>query len=90
MNEFLPIGSVCRLKTGKIKIMIMGYSVKDKENPDKTYDYLGCPYPTGVISSKDNLYFNHDQIEEVFYKAKPINDKANDIINQINNYMNNN
>ena len=65
-NIFLPIGTVVLLKGAKRKVMIMGYAQKEESN-DKIWDYCGCAFPIGVISSKKNLLFNNDQIEEVVY-----------------------
>ena len=69
MNEktFLPIGSVVLLKGGKKKIMITGYCMKIKEEPDKIYDYNGCVFPEGVLKSNITSVFDHDQIDKIFY-----------------------
>ena len=64
--NYLPIGSVVRLKKGKKKVMITGFYVKTEEN-GKPYDYVGCLYPEGIISSDNNLVFNNDQIDEIFF-----------------------
>ena len=66
-KELLPIGSVVRLKDGKKKVMITGFCVSTSEEDNKMYDYCGCMYPEGVISSDKNLVFNHNQIEELFF-----------------------
>lgn len=67
MEKYLPIGTVVILKNGKKRIMITGYIVQGKETGDKVYDYIGCLYPEGVISSDRNLLFDHDQINQIFY-----------------------
>ena len=69
MNEktILPIGSVVLLKGGKKKIMVTGYCMKLKEEPDKIYDYNGCIFPQGVIKSTITSVFNHDQIEKIYF-----------------------
>ncbi len=70
MNEeypkYLPIGSVVLLKGGKKRVMIIGYAPIDMGKLDKVYDYSGCMYPEGVISSDKTLLFNHDDIEKIF------------------------
>jgi len=66
-EKFLPIGSVVLLKEGKSKIMITGFAIKSEETGDKIYDYMGCLYPIGVVSSDQNLVFDHDQIQTIFY-----------------------
>lgn len=68
MNKnFLPIGSVCLLKEATKKVMITGFCVRGQGLEDKVFDYLGCVYPEGVISSDQNLLFNHDQIEKIYF-----------------------
>lgn len=66
-NKYLPIGTVVLLKNAKKKIMITGFAVKGKETGDKVYDYNGCLYPEGVISSDKNLMFDHNQIDKIYY-----------------------
>ncbi len=66
-KELLPIGSVVRLKNGKKKIMVTGFCVNTAEDENKMYDYCGCMYPEGVISSDKNLVFDHNQIEQLYF-----------------------
>ena len=66
-ERFLPIGSVVLLKGGTKKVMITGYCMKTAENPDKIYDYNGCPYPEGELKSNLTSVFDHSQIEKVFF-----------------------
>ena len=66
-EKFLPVGTVVLLSGGKKRIMITGYVAIGKETGDKVYDYIGCLYPEGVISSDKNLLFHHNQIEKVYY-----------------------
>ena len=40
----------------------------DEEN-DTVYDYVGCLFPEGVVSSTQNCVFNHSQIGQVFHKG---------------------
>ena len=72
-EKYLPIGSVVLLKGAKKRIMITGFAAKGAETGDKMFDYIGCLYPEGVISSDQNLLFNHDQIDEIYYMG--YNDK---------------
>ena len=65
-EKFLPIGSVVLLKGGKVRVMITGYATIDMNQKDKVFDYCGCVYPVGVIDSKQNLLFNHEDIERIF------------------------
>ena len=64
---FLPIGTVVMLKGGRKRVMITGFLTYGNDEKDKLYDYNGCMYPEGVISSTTTLLFNHDQIEKVYY-----------------------
>ena len=70
MNEYqekyLPIGSVVLLKNGKKRLMITGYAIVDTVNKDKIYDYCGCIYPIGVISTEQTLLFNHEDIKNIY------------------------
>ena len=49
-------------------IVIIGYSVFEKEK-DKIWDYLGCAYPMGVVSSENNLLFDQNQIDKVIFEG---------------------
>ncbi len=64
-DSLLPIGTVVLLKDGKKRIMIIGFYVQTEDK--KTYDYIGCLYPEGVISSDKNLVFNQNQIDKIFF-----------------------
>ena len=71
MNEvgekFLPIGTVVMLKGGTKRAMITGFCSIAQEQPDKMYDYSGCIYPEGYISSNQVCLFDHSQIEKVYH-----------------------
>ena len=76
-EKFLPIGTVVLLKGGKKELMIISYciipagDVYDKngkvEMEETMFDYGGCVYPEGMITSDQLFAFNHDQIEKVCY-----------------------
>ena len=65
-EKFLPIGTVVLLKNATKKIMITGFYVK-AEGQDHVFDYTGCIYPEGVISSTQNCVFNHNQIDKIYH-----------------------
>lgn len=68
MQQYLPIGSVVLLKGGKKRAMITGYlAMPAKGENKKMYDYSGCLYPEGFISSDKILLFNHSQIAKVYH-----------------------
>lgn len=64
--KFLPIGSIVLLKNAKKRVMVNGFCIIDEEKKNM-YDYSGCLYPEGMIDSKQNLAFNHNQIEKIFF-----------------------
>lgn len=64
-EKYLPIGSVCILKEATRRVMITGFLAKG-DSSEKVYDYVGCIYPEGVLSSDQNLLFDHEQIDKVF------------------------
>lgn len=66
-EKYLPIGSIVLLKGAKKRIMIIGFMASSNETKDKVFDYMGCIYPEGVISSDQSLVFNHDQIDKIYY-----------------------
>ena len=69
-SKFLPIGTVVMLKEGKKRIMITGFVSTAIENNNKIiYDYSGCIYPEGLLSSNQVCLFNHEQIQEIFFKG---------------------
>lgn len=93
-QRFLPLGTVVMLKGGKKRLMIIGYCAFDEAKKDKAYDYIGCLYPEGVISSKQMALFNHNQVEKIYFtgysdeEAKKFNEVLNQSINQIMNTQN--
>ena len=85
-DKFLPIGTVVMLRGGKKRIMITGFCGSDKEHEDKIFDYAGCLYPEGMISSSQTLLFNHNQIGKIYYfglrdeEEKQFKEKLNDFL----------
>lgn len=66
-EKFLPIGSVVILSGGTKKIMITGFCSISEMDRTQVYDYSGCVYPEGYLSSNQICLFNHNQIEKVFF-----------------------
>lgn len=89
-EKYLPIGTVVLLKGGKKRAMITGFCSISGEDKSKIYDYSGCLYPEGLISSNQTLLFNHDQIEKIFYlglvdeEEKQFKQKLNEIMQKMN------
>lgn len=85
-GKYLPLGTVVLLKDATKKVSIIGYKVyEENDNEKKEYDYVGCLYPEGVVSSDKNLLFNHKQIQKVYYIG--YNDEEYKKVNEILNRM---
>lgn len=65
-EKYLPLGSVVLLKGAKKKLMVTGYASIDMNKKDKVYDYCGCLYPEGVITTEQTILFDHLDIEKIF------------------------
>lgn len=66
-EKYLPIGTVVMLKNGKKRAMITGFCSISGDNKEQVFDYSGCLYPEGFLSSNQTLLFNHEQIEKIYY-----------------------
>lgn len=65
-EKYLPIGSVVLLKGATKKVMISGFAIKsESDEQNRIFDYVGCLYPEGVITSNENIVFNHDKIDRI-------------------------
>lgn len=88
-EKFLPIGSVVMLKGGKKRAMITGFCSIGEEDKNKMYDYTGCLYPEGILSSKQTLLFDHEQIDKIYYlglsdnEEKTFKNKLNEVIKKM-------
>lgn len=65
MKDYLPLGSVVKLKNGKKSVMIIGVNQdsQDKNN----YDYVSVLHPEGYINPDFFFLFNNDDISEVSF-----------------------
>ena len=75
-KEFLPVGTVVLLKGGSKRLMITGFCMLDKSNQEIMYDYCGCLFPEGMISSDQTALFNNDQIEKIYHLGLQDDDEA--------------
>lgn len=66
-EKFLPIGSVVLLNGGEKKIMVTGFCSIAEDDKTRVYDYSGCIYPEGYLSSNQICLFDHNQIEEIYF-----------------------
>lgn len=86
-EKFLPLGSVVLLENGTKRLMITGFCVVPNDDKTKVYDYSGCLYPEGVISSEQIALFNHDQIKTIYAigysddEEKQFKEKLIDVLN---------
>lgn len=64
-EKYLPIGTVVLLEGGTKELMITGYCITTEKDPNKVYDYCGCMYPEGYLSSTLNCVFDHSQIVSI-------------------------
>lgn len=67
LEKFLPVGTIVKLKNKEKKIMITGFLQKSKAHKLRLYDYCGCPYPNGLLDTKENIYFDHTEIEKLYF-----------------------
>lgn len=66
--KYLPIGSVVLLEGGTKKVMITGFLPMQSDSPnEKIYDYSGCLFPEGLLSSDQTAVFDHSQIKEICF-----------------------
>lgn len=87
-EKFLPLGSVVMLKGASKRLMVTGFCTMAADDESGVmFDYSGCMYPEGVISSDQTALFNHDQIERVYHlglvdeEEKSFKTKLNQLIN---------
>ena len=68
ITEVLPLGTVVLLKDATRYVVVIGYSMIE-HGEKKVWDYLGCPYPVGVVSSDSNLLFDKEQIDKIVHRG---------------------
>lgn len=63
----LPLGSVVKLKNGKINIMVISRTPLSSQNGTIGYfDYGACLYPRGMVTP-EVVFFNQEDIEEILF-----------------------
>lgn len=95
-EKYLPIGTVVMLKNGTKRVMITGFCAVEEKNREKIWDYSGCIYPEGFLSSNQTCLFNHEQIQEIYHlglsndeEEKTFKSKLNEIIKSTNDVVQN-
>ena len=66
-QKFLPIGTVVMLNGGQKRVMITGFLTRPNDNPNVVYDYSGCLFPEGILTSEQTMVFNHNQITQIYH-----------------------
>lgn len=88
-EKYLPIGTVVMLKGGTKKVMITGFCAIADNDKKTMWDYSGCMFPEGFLSSRQTCLFNHNQIERIYHlgleddeekKFKETLNKLNDVL----------
>lgn len=100
MNEigekYLPIGTVVMLNGGTKRVMITGFCSMAADDEDVIYDYSGCMYPEGFLSSDQTALFNHSQIAKVYHmglvdeEEKQFKESLNTIVQEMTKAINEN
>ena len=68
IKGLLPIGSVVLLKNGKKKVMVYGIKQTDQSSGIE-YDYISVPYPEGNMGDGTQFLFNHEDIDDIFFRG---------------------
>lgn len=90
-EKFLPIGTVVMLKGGTKRVMITGFCSMEESKSEKIWDYSGCMYPEGFLSSNQTCLFDHEQIEKIYYlgliddEEEEFKKKLNELLKPNNN-----
>lgn len=66
MNELFPLGTIVTIKGVKKPVMIIGYLQKVN---GRVYDYMGVPYPTGMVSQKSTIVFDRGLLDRLVAKG---------------------
>ena len=85
-KKYLPIGTVVMLKGGKKRVMITGFCLAVPEKMNEVWDYSGCIYPEGLISTTQVLLFDHEQITKV-YQIGYIDEEEKEFKKKLNEYV---
>ena len=64
MKQFLPLGSIVKLKESDAKLMIIGRS---QICEGEQYDYSAVLFPVGYIGKNQLFVFNNEDVDITFY-----------------------
>jgi len=65
-KDFLPVGTVVKLRFENRMFMIVGY-FGNNNTTKKPCDYIGVYYPFGFEGEKELLTFNREYVKEVLH-----------------------
>lgn len=84
--EYLPVGSVVRIRGGVRKTLIIGRGLLTIPEAEPMYfDYGGCLYPEG-LQGDSILYFNHKDIVEVLFTGYEDEDNER-VVDNLNDWL---
>ena len=86
-EKYLPIGTVVILKGATKRLMISGFCAIDNSNKDKIWDYSGCIYPEGFLTSDQICLFDHDQIEKIYHIGLSNDEEEKEFKENLNTFM---
>ena len=66
-EKYLPLGTVVLLEGGTKRVMITGFATASSGDPELIYDYAGCMYPQGFITSNQTVLFDPDQLQQIYH-----------------------
>ena len=66
-EKYLPVGTVLMLKGGSKRVVITGFCSTPNDDLERIFDYSGCLYPEGYLSSDQVCLFDHEQIATVYH-----------------------
>lgn len=66
VQGILPVGSVVMLREGEHRVMVTGYAQRLIDG-DKLYDYVGCLWPEGFTAADQNILFDQDNVQTVYF-----------------------
>ncbi len=81
-KDFLPVGSIVKIRFDYDKLMIIGYCTVEK-GTNKVFDYCAVRYPFGFIGNDKFVMFNKDVVKKVIQLGYE-SDEQKDFIELIN------
>ncbi len=64
-NKYLPIGTICTLHSNSKKMMVLGYNCPKFNGKIEIADYVGVPYPEGLLLPNQATTFQVKDIANV-------------------------